>query len=153
MLAHGQHIREYLRGVELVREPVPDGDGGVLGELLDGLLREAAVLYAVEHPREHPRRVGDGLLLPELRARGVEVDGVHAEVEGRRLKGAARAGRGLLENERRAHPRAVAVGYAGLLLGLELRREVDEVGYFRRSEVQQLQEITAPEIHKIILSL
>ena len=49
-----------------VRQAVPARDGGVLRQLLDDALAEAAVFDAVEHAREHARRVGDALLLADL---------------------------------------------------------------------------------------
>ena len=49
VLPDGQEVREDLRRVKLVRQPVPDRDGGVLRQLLDDALAEAAVLNAVEH--------------------------------------------------------------------------------------------------------
>src|SRR5699024_6960128 len=119
--------------------------------LLDYALAEAAVLYAVEHPREHAGRVRDGLLLACLRARGVEIHRVHAEVGGRDLEGAAGAGAGLFKDERDALALAEPVRDAGLFLGLQLRGEVQQRDDVPRLEVEQLQKILAFEIHSLSL--
>ena len=44
VLAHGQDVGQHLGRVELVGQPVPDRHAGVLGQRLDDLLVEAAVL-------------------------------------------------------------------------------------------------------------
>ena len=68
-LVHREEVGQHLRRVPLVRQPVVDGHAGVGGELLDVGLGVAAELDGVVHPAEHPRRVGDRLLVAELRSR------------------------------------------------------------------------------------
>ena len=67
-LFYCQKISEYLRRVELVCQAVPDGDAGILRELLDYSLPEAAVFDAVIYAREHACSVGDALFFAYLRA-------------------------------------------------------------------------------------
>ena len=59
VLAHGQHVGQDLGRVELVGQAVPDRHAGVVGQRLDDLLVEAAVLDAVVEPAEHARGVLD----------------------------------------------------------------------------------------------
>ena len=67
LLTRGQDVREHLRGMEIVGQAVPDRDAGVLRQILDRGLLEAAVFDAVVHPSEHLGGVGDRLLLAHLR--------------------------------------------------------------------------------------
>ena len=99
VLAHGQHVGQHLRRVELVGQAVVDRHAGVLGQDLDELLREAAVLDRVVHAPEHPGGVLHRFLVADLRSLGTEVGHVRALVVGRHLERAARAGRGLLEDQ------------------------------------------------------
>ena len=109
--------------MELIRQTVPDRDGGVLRQLFDDALAEAAVLDAVEHAREHARRVGDAFLLADLRASGVEIRAAHTQIVRRDLEAAARARARLFKDERDVFALAQAVRDAGLFLGLELGGE------------------------------
>ncbi|SKF62213.1 Uncharacterised protein [Mycobacteroides abscessus subsp. abscessus] len=59
----------------------------MLGELLDGVLAEAAVLDGVEHAPEQQGGVDDRLLAADVRAGRVEVGGVGALVGGGDLEG------------------------------------------------------------------
>ena len=99
-LVHGEEVGEHLCGVPLGSEPVVDGHAGVLGEHFDIFLTAAAVLDGVVHAAEDARGVGDRLLVPELRARRIEICHVRALVERGHLEGGARAGRRLLEDQR-----------------------------------------------------
>ncbi len=63
----------------LVR-PFQTGHAGVLRQLFHDLLAVAAVLDAVKHPAQHPGGVGDGLLLADLAAGGVQVGDFHAQI-------------------------------------------------------------------------
>ena len=58
-------------------------------------------------------------------------------VEGRDLKGAARAGRGLLKDQRDVLPAECVVRDAGLLFGLQGGGEVEQTGDLVGGEVQQ----------------
>ena len=137
---HGEEVGKDLGGVELVGEAVPDGDAGILRELLHGRLREAAVLDAVEHPSQHAGGVLHGLLDADLGAAGAQVGHVRALVMGGDLEGAAGARGGFLEDEG-----DVLAGHRGtfgaLALGaLEVAGEVQQVLDFRRGEIEQLEE-------------
>ena len=76
MLADGQEIGKDLGGMELVGQAVPHGNTCVSGQLLNQLLPKAAVLDAVKHTAQHPRRIGNTLLFADLRACGIKVYGV-----------------------------------------------------------------------------
>ena len=99
MVAHGEDVGEHLGRVPLVGEPVPDRDAGEVGEGLDGLLGESAVLDAVEHAAEHPRGVFDRLLVAELGVVRAEVGDVSALVVRGDLERRPGAGGGLLEDQ------------------------------------------------------
>ena len=73
VLLHGEEIGQHLRGVKLVRQPVPDRHAGMGGELLDDGLAEAAILDPVEHAAQNAGRVLDGLLAAQMRARGAQI--------------------------------------------------------------------------------
>ena len=66
-----EKVCQHLRGVELIRQTVPNRNAGVFGQFFDEFLAETAVLNAVKHPAEDLGRVGDGLLLSHLAAAGV----------------------------------------------------------------------------------
>ena len=57
VVAHGEHVGQHLGGVPLVGQPVPHRHPGKSPKLLDGVLGEASVFDAVEHPTEYPGRV------------------------------------------------------------------------------------------------
>lgn len=147
MLPDGQEVREDLRRVKLVRQAVPDRDGGVLRQLLDDALAVAAVFDAVEHAREHTRGVGDALLLADLRAGGVEIRAAHAQIVRRDLEAAARARARLFKDERDVFALAQAVRDAGLFFGLELGCDLQQVVDLLGAVVEQLEKIVALEIH------
>ena len=131
----------------LVGQAVPHRDAGLGGELLDALLPESAVLDAVEHAAQHAGGVGDGLLVAELRAGGVEIGDVGALVVGAHLEGAARARGGLLEEQRDVPPDEVLALGAGPLGGLQLTGEAEQMGPLLGREVGFLQEAAAVQIH------
>ena len=137
--------------MKLRGEAVPDRHAGVLRELLYARLAKASVLDAVEHAAGHARGVGEGLLLAALARGRVEVDGVHAEVRGTDLKGAARTRGGLLKDEGDVFPLKVAVGLASMLLCLEIGGEVDEIANLLGGEVKELQEIATREANRHVL--
>ena len=138
----GQEVREDLGRVVLVGETVPDRDARILREFFDDLLAVAAVLDALEHAGQHAGRVGDALLLPDLRVGRVQVRAPHAEVVGSHFKAAAGPGAGLFEDEGDVLALAVPVRDAGLFLGLQVRGEVDEIADLFRCEVQQFQKVS-----------
>ena len=146
-LAHGEHARKHLGWVELVREAVPHGDAGICGQLLDRRLLEATILDAIKHAPQHPGRVGDGLLVTDLRSRGVKAHAAHAKVMGSDLEGAPRSCGRLLEDEGHVPALETAMELARSLHALEVSRKVEQVLYLRRGEVQQLEEAASREFH------
>ena len=62
------------------------------------------------------------------------------------LKGAAGAGGRLLKQQNDVLALQVLVQLAGLFLGLQLGREVNEVANLIRGEVQKLQEVASAQI-------
>ena len=140
MLGHREEVRQDLRGMELVREAVPDGNTSVLGQFLHGRLREAAVLDAVEHPAQHPGGVLHGFLDADLRARGAEIGHVRTLVIGRHFEGAAGPGGRLFENEGDVLARERLALRTGLLGLLEGAGEVQQIPDFLRGKVEQFQE-------------
>ena len=126
VLLDGHEVGEHLRGVLAVSEAVPDGHAGVLGELLDVLLLEAAELDGVEHGAEHLGGVEDRLLLAQLDVALAQVLGVGAQVDAGGGEGCAGAGGGLLEEQRDVLALEVAVRDVLLLEVLEVLGEADE---------------------------
>ena len=138
MLLDRQKIGQDLRGMEFVRQSVPDGDARVFCQILDDLLPVAAVFDAVVHAAEDARGVGDGLLFADLRAGRVEIRDRHAQIMRRDLERAARPRAGLFENERGLLAFAQAMGDAGLFLRLELGGERQKVRDLLRRKIKQL---------------
>src|ERR1019366_5303260 len=95
------------------REPVPHWHACMASQRLDGLLGDAAVLDAVEHPTEHPSGVLGRLLVAELGLLWPEVARVRALVVRTHLERRPRACRRLLEDQRHVatdHPLALRAG-------------------------------------------
>ena len=126
VLLHGHEVGEHLGGVLAVGEPVPHGYSGVLSELLDVLLLEAAELDAVEHGAQDLGGVEDGLLLAELDVSLAQVLGVGAQVDAGGGEGGAGAGGGLLEEKCDVLALKVAMRDITLLEVLEVLGEADE---------------------------
>ena len=80
MLLHGEKIGKDLRGVELVGEAIPDRNACICCKLLHDLLTKSTVLDAVKHAAKHTGSVRNALLFSNLRAIGVEIDGMHAKI-------------------------------------------------------------------------
>ena len=141
VLLNGQEVRQNLGGVELIGQAVPHGNVGVLGQLLHNALAEAAVLDAVKHAAQDAGGVGDALLFADLGAAGVQIGDAHAQIMPRHLEGAAGTGAGLFKDQGDVLALTQGVGDAGLLLGLQLRRQLQQVGDLLRGKVQQLEKI------------
>ena len=137
VLPDGEEVGQNLGGVELVGQAVPHGHPGVVGQVFHDLLAVAAVLDAVKHAAQHPGGVGDGLLLADLAARGVQVGHFHAQIVSGDLKAAAGAGGGLFKDQGDVLARQlVVVADAGLFLGLEVGGEVQQLLDLGRGVVQ-----------------
>ena len=151
VLLNGQEVREDLRGMEFVRQAVPDGRARVFCQLLDDRLAVAAVLNAVVHPAEDAGGVGDRLLFADLRAGRVEIRDRHAQIVRGDLKRAARARAGLFENERGLLSLAQAMGDAGLFLCLEICGQRQKVRDLLRGEIKQLEKALSFDVHAVLL--
>ena len=151
VLLNGQEVREDLRGMEFVRQAVPDGHARVFGQLLNDRLAVAAVLNAVVHPAEDAGGVIDRLLFADLRAGRVEIRDRHAQIVRGDLKRAARARAGLFENERGLLPFAQAMGDAGLFLCLEIGGQRQKGRDLLRSEIKQLEKALSFDVHAVLL--
>ena len=145
VLAHGQHVGQDLGRMELVGQAVEHRHAGVVGERLDEVLVEAAVLDAVVQPAEHTRRVLDRLLVAHLRRLRVEIGHVRALVVRGHLERAARARRGLLEDQADLLLAEVLLLSPVLLGRLEVGRQVEQVAELVGREVELLEEVAALE--------
>ena len=141
VLLNGQEVRQDLGGMEFVGQAVPYGHLGIFCQFLHNILSEAPVLDAVKHAAEDAGGVGDALLLADLGAGGVKVGDAHAQVMARHLEGAAGTGAGLFKDQGDVLALAQGVGDTGLLLGLQVSRQLQQVADLLGGEVQQLQEI------------
>ena len=146
LLAHGEDVGKCLGGVELIRQAVPHGNTGLLGEFLDNLLVGATILDAVVHTAEHAGGILDGLLLAHLRRTGIEIGHTHAEVHGTDLEGAAGARGGLFKQQDDVLALEVAVRGARALQRLEVSGELQQVLDFLGREVEKLEKMTTGKI-------
>ena len=138
MLLNRQEIGQNLRGMEFVRQSIPDGNARVFCQILYNFLPVAAIFDAVVHAAEDARSVGDGLLFADLRAGRVEIRDRHAQIMRRNLERAARPRAGLFKNKRGLLALAQAVGDAGLFLCLELGGKRQKVRDLLRRKIKQL---------------
>ena len=133
--------------MELVGQAVPHRNTGVMGQLLHDLLPIAPVLNAVKHAAQHAGGVGNALLLADLAAGGVQIGHLHPQIMGGHLKAAPGAGGGLFKNQRDVAAAQGVVGNVRLLLGLQVRGQVQQALDLFRGKIQQLQKISALQIH------
>ena len=147
-LVHGQEVGQHLGRMPLVGQPVVDRHPGMFGEGLDVGLQVAPVLDRVVHPAQHPRGVGDRLLVPQLRPGRVEVGHVRALVERGHLERRPGPGRGLLEDQRDLLAlQPLALG-AGVLGDLERLRQPQQVPQLGRGEVDLLEEAAVFQVER-----
>ncbi len=112
----------------------------MLGEGLDVGLAVPPVLDGVVHPAQDPRRVGDGLLVTDLRPGGSEVGDVRTLVVRRYLESGHGSGGGLLEDEGDLLSRQSLRLGPRVLRGLQGLRQVEEVPHLVGLEVDLLEE-------------
>jgi len=131
------HDLARMRGV---RQAVDDRHARVLGGPHDVRVRVHARHDAVAVPPEHGRRVGDRLAAADLDVLRREEESVAAELEHADLERDARARGALLEDhrERLARERAAV----GVLVDLDVVREVQELADLDRAVVRDVQEVT-----------
>jgi len=113
--------------MELVGQAVPHRDPRIAGQIFHDLLAVAPVLDAVKHAAQHPGGVGNGLLFADLAARRVQISHLHAQVVGSHFKAAAGAGGGLFKDQGNVLAMELVVGDAGLLFGLEVCGQVEQL--------------------------
>ena len=143
---HRQDVGQDLRRVELVGQAVPRGNAGVLAELLDRVLREAAVLDAVVHPAEHAGGVPHRFLVADLRAAGPEIRDVGALVVGCHLERRASPGGRLLEDHRDVLALESLLFIARVLRGLEIGGELQEEPDLLGGDVEQRRETSISQV-------
>ncbi|KGW79196.1 hypothetical protein Y046_3834 [Burkholderia pseudomallei MSHR2990] len=152
VLAHRHHVGEHLRRMVFVGEPVEDGHARVVRELLDDLLAEATVLDRVVHPPEHARRVPHAFLVADLRRSRIDVRDVRALIVCGDFERAARAGRGLLEDERDVLAQQARLLGAAVLRALEIPREVEQIAQLARVVVDQAQQVAVVQVEAHLVS-
>ena len=87
MVPYRHDVRQQLRRVPLVGEPVPHRHSSELGQPFDVALGETSELDAVEHPPKHPSGVFRRLFVAHLGLAWTEVGDVGALVVGAHLEG------------------------------------------------------------------
>ena len=137
VLLNGQKVRENLRGMVNVGQPVPNGNTRVRGQCLHHGLFKAAVLDAVVVATEHDRRILPALLLAHVAHRGGEIGDVSALILGGNLKRTAGAGGGLFKQQRNVLVFERLVLDAGTLFVLQICSELEQVGNFIGGEILQ----------------
>lgn len=132
----------------LIGEAVVDGNARIVAELFDHLLREAAVFDRVVHLAEHAGGVLDAFLVADLRGRGIKEGRAGALVVSSNLKGAARAGGGLFEDERNVLADKSARFRPHALGLLEVDGEINEIVDLSRRVVNETEKAAAAKIHR-----
>ena len=127
--------------MKFVGQTVPHGYRRICRQLLHDPLPVAPILNPVEHAGKHPRRVGDALLFPDLRTRGVKIGRPHAEIPRGDLKTAAGARTGLFKDQRNVLPLAQPMRLARLFLRLQRGGKRKQTGDLLRRKIQELQKI------------
>ena len=135
MLLHGEEVGQNLGGMALVGQAVPHRHACVFGQLLNGLLLEAAVLDAVEHATQHAGGVGHALLYANLAAGGSQIGDMRPLVLRANLKGAACAGGGLLKNQGDVLALQGRLFGAGVFGALQVAGQIQQIVQFFRAEV------------------
>ena len=120
---HG--VGQRLQRVRRIGEPVDHRDGGVLGELLDLLLRERADQDRAHEAGEDERRVAAALAARELQVGGRHVERHSAELRDTDLRADPRSRRRFVEDQRDGAAGKNAELPAAGTLDLELVGEVE----------------------------
>ena len=133
--------------MELIRQAVPHGYAGILGQFLHDLLVKAPVLNAVVHPAQDPGGVGNALLFAHLAAAGIQIGDPQAKVHAGHLEGAAGSGGGFLKEQNDVLSLQIAVRDTVTLHIFELLGQVQQIPDLLRCVVQQLQKMSATNIY------
>ena len=147
MFAHGQQIRQNLRGVEFVRQPVIHRHARIARQFFHRFLAESAIFHRIEHSAQHARRVFNAFFVPDLAAGWLQVGYARALVARRHFKRAARAGAGFFKNQRNIFARQAAHFPALFFGSFEFGGQIQQPGNFGGREVGQVQKRTALQIH------
>ena len=91
MLPDRQKIRQNLRWMKFVGQPVPHGNRRIFCKRFNNLLPISAIFDSVEHRAEHPRGICNTFFFPDLRAGGIKISAMHTEIMRRHFKAAASA--------------------------------------------------------------
>ena len=138
MFQHREDVAQRLGRVPCVAQPVPDRNTRRVSQLFDVLLGEPAILDAVEHAAQDSAGVLDRLLVPELRAVGVQVRDMCALIMGCHLEGASRARRALGEHQCEVESAQSLDLVVCLLLGLHVLGESKQTEPLVDCEVELL---------------
>ena len=153
LLAGGHDIGQHLSGMEGVGQAVPDGNAGILGQILNHRLLEAAVLDTVEHAAQNLGGVLQGLLLAHLGRTGIQEGDAHAQIASADFESAAGSGGGLLEQQNDLLVAQPLVLNAVVLHSLELGRQVEQIVDLVGGEIQQGQEASSSNVQSHVFFL
>jgi hypothetical protein len=145
VLADRQEVREHLRRVPLLSQPVEDRHARPLRERVHVLV-DAAVADRVVDAAEHARGVLHRLLAAEVRAARPDVGDVRALVVRGDLEGRTRACGVLLEEERKRLALEPALFPASRLGRLQLGRELEQMQQLVARVVRERKEVPAAQV-------
>ncbi|MOA18998.1 hypothetical protein D3C78_1393500 [compost metagenome] len=131
-----------------VGQAVEHRHAGVLGQVFDDFLLEAAILDGVVHAPEHAGGVLHAFLVADLRGARIDVGDAGALIVGGHLEGAAGAGGGLFEDQRDVLAPEVLLLGAGVLGALEVARQVEEVTQLAGAVVHQAEQVAVVHVER-----
>ena len=139
VLPYRQHIGEDLGRMIIVRKAVPNGNPGVLCEILDRGVFETTELYSIEHPSKNPRRILYVLFFAEMDVVFAEELRMGSLVARRNSKSTTRTRGGFLEDQCDVPSFQKRLIQTNPLFTLQVGGEVQEKFDLFRSEILQRQ--------------
>ena len=138
LLPYGHKVGKHLAGMAEIRQPVDNGNAAPLGQSLYLRLLESADHDAIQVPGKNPGGVLHRLATANLQIVGRQKQRLASQLVHSNFKGHPGAGGSLLKNHTQGFTRQMMVRDPVLIFIFQLVSEVQNLGDFRRGEIQQL---------------